>query len=199
MVNNIQKNVEINIDALGSLEGIAKTSAAGYTWGSPVATLLESVPKGTKFDLILLSDIVFNHSQHEALLDSCLSFLSDPSPSASTSTSTNSPLSLPDVDLSPPNLSTPAVLCFYSHHRPTEKLIAADLGFLTMAKAKGWTVTRVWKDSAAGVSSHFASLVTRWGRWRLSVLMTLVEKPAFPEDGGDLCIRSTVHGWMFTR
>jgi len=24
-------------------------------------------------------------------------------------------------------------------------------------------------------------------------------QPAFPEDGGDLAVRSTVHGWMLTR
>jgi nicotinamide N-methyltransferase len=63
------------------------------------------------------------------------------------------------MDLSSPtSLVTPSILCFYSHHRPTQELIAADLGFLTMAKAKGFKVQRVWKDQGAGVStSHFFS------------------------------------------
>ncbi|ORY75062.1 hypothetical protein BCR35DRAFT_306495 [Leucosporidium creatinivorum] len=181
LVNNLAKNVEMNIE---KKEGIAETKAMGFTWGSTPAPLFEAINDASpssapaedrKFDLILLSDLVFNHSQHAALLDSCLSLLSPSltSPQSAPSSTEPLPLPLPEIDLSENKLTTPAVLCFFSHHRPTQQLIEADLGILSLARARGWKVTRVWKDEGAG--------------------------PAFPEDEGDLCIRGTVHGWAFTR
>ncbi|BGP21680.1 nicotinamide N-methyltransferase [Rhodotorula toruloides] len=171
LVKNIGQNVETNIAALNS-DFVAETSAKGFTWGSPPDSLLEVLggPFGSrKFDLILLSDLVFNHSQHAALLNTCLSCLSTASPQPLLrSQSTEAP----PCDLSDRStLSSPAVLCFFSHHRPW--LVEADLAILDLAREKGWKVTKVWEDPEAG--------------------------PAFPEDGGDLAIRSTVHGWMFTR
>ncbi|KAL8283589.1 hypothetical protein RQP46_005384 [Phenoliferia psychrophenolica] len=171
LVNNLQENVDENV---GKTDGVAKTFAAGFTWGSSPTSLFSLLPSSSpSFDIILLSDLVFNHSQHAALLDTCLACLS-PSPSSPPAPSSTTTLDLPEMDLSTPEtLKTPIVLCFFSHHRPTNELVAADLGLLTMAKARGWTVRRVWKDAGAG--------------------------PAFPEDGGDLCVRSTVHGFAFTR
>jgi nicotinamide N-methyltransferase len=99
----------------------------------------------------LLSDLVFNHSQHAALLDSCLACLSS-SPSTSPVALVPSSTSLLSIDISLPTLQTPAVLCFYSHHRPTPELIAADLGFIALAREKGWKVHKVWEDPKAGVS-----------------------------------------------
>ncbi|GAA6001771.1 hypothetical protein JCM10207_002312 [Rhodosporidiobolus poonsookiae] len=164
LVKNLEKNVQENVTCLGS-ELVAETSAKGFTWGSPPDELLEAAGN-RKFDLILLSDLVFNHSQHAALLNTCLTCLASPSPSSSAS----SP-ALPEVDLSPATLSTPAVLCFFSHHRPW--LVDADLAILKLAEEKGWKVEKVWEDKEAG--------------------------PAFPEDDGDLAVRGTVHGYMFTR
>ncbi|GAA5913993.1 hypothetical protein JCM6882_002590 [Rhodosporidiobolus microsporus] len=164
LVKNLEQNVEQNVTSLGS-DLVAETSAKGFTWGSPPDSLLEA-SSNRKFDLILLSDLVFNHSQHGALLNTCLSCIAP-------STSSTAPASrdLPPVDLSAPDLSAPAVLCFFSHHRP--KFVEADLKILELAEDKGWKVTKVWEDREAG--------------------------PAFPEDDGDLTIRGTVHGYMFTR
>lgn len=170
LIRNIESNIESNLD---SIKSECTATAAGYTWGRPPTSLLSYLPHSEKFDLILLSDLVFNHSQHAALLDSCLALLAPPS-SNNFPPSTSSAMPTPDVDLSnPSSLRTPALLCFFSHHRPTKALVEADLGLLSMAKAKGWKVERVWKDSEAG--------------------------PAFPEDEGDICIRGTVHGWLLTR
>lgn len=135
--------------------------AQGFTWGSSPSPLFsairsseaEGAEEERKFDLILLSDLVFNHSQHSALLDSCLSLLAPSSPSSS-SPAPPAPTTLPTADLTSPEhpIATPAVLCFFSHHRPTEALIEADLGILSLAESKGWTVRRVWRDEEAGVS-----------------------------------------------
>ncbi|KAK4700729.1 EEF1A N-terminal glycine/lysine methyltransferase, partial [Phenoliferia sp. Uapishka_3] len=162
LVKNLEANVEGNIRALGATEGVAKTVAAvrhsttriprkdanqsyddskGYTWGSPSTILFDSLPAGERFDVLLLSDLVFNHSQHAALLDTCLSVLSASSPPNSTTStlpSGRATLNLPPMDLSDPTkLSTPIILCFFSHHRP--QFVEADLGLLAMAKSKGWT------------------------------------------------------------
>ncbi|GAA6011503.1 hypothetical protein JCM8202_004051 [Rhodotorula sphaerocarpa] len=184
LVNNIAKNIEMNIPPI---DEIAHAVAKGFTWGSPPDPLLEALQSPStssatesdlrKFDLILLSDLVFNHSQHLALLNTCLSCLA-PSLSSSTAEKPSPATSIPtppaaDLSSAPSSsgLQTPAVLCFFSHHRPW--LVDADLKILDLARETGWQVQKVWEDPHAG--------------------------PAFPEDGGDLGIRSTVHGWMFTR
>ncbi|GAA5864540.1 hypothetical protein JCM3774_005159 [Rhodotorula dairenensis] len=210
LVNNIAKNIELNVASLKSDE-VAATVAKGFTWGTPPDPLLEALsPSGSgsesegqpppppprRFDLILLSDLVFNHSQHVALLKTCLSCLSTPpttsrrvlpqsepgvtplppaptpATTAAAAAATTATEAEQVVDFSDPStLQTPAVLCFFSHHRPW--LVDADLDILNLARQTGWLVNKVWEDKHAG--------------------------PAFPEDGGDLGIRSTVHGWMFTR
>lgn len=108
-----------------------------------------------KFDLILLSDLVFNHSQHGALLDTCLSCLSD---TRGDQVEPGQPTTERQVaDLSRSSFTTPAVLCFFSHHRPTTALIEADLGILRLAEERGWNVERVWLDEQAGVSASVMS------------------------------------------
>ncbi|KAK6339578.1 nicotinamide n-methyltransferase [Orbilia javanica] len=49
---------------------------AGYIWGAPPDPLLEISPRG--YDLCILSDLLFNHSQHEALLKSLQLTLAKP-------------------------------------------------------------------------------------------------------------------------
>lgn len=215
-MRNLEKNVELNISAIGSdavanacakVRSLAHSLSAriladrasnrkGFTWGTPPDPLLEALgAEGRKFDLILLSDLVFNHSQHLALLNTCLSCLSTPStpPSPASPTSGAAPTQ-PPVDLSDPaTLSTPAVLCFFSHHRPW--LVDADLQILSLARENGWSVTKVWEDPDAGVRTSLCP----WPGSRVLTLLRSGKQPAFPEDEGDLAVRSTVHGWMFTR
>ncbi|GAA5877045.1 hypothetical protein JCM16303_006146 [Sporobolomyces ruberrimus] len=181
LVKNLEKNVELNIGSVSPVnDHIAQTRAAGFTWGSSPDDLFSTLTDSasSKFDLILLSDLVFNHSQHLALLKTCLSCITPSSFTSTSSSSTKSTSpsnpSLPPVDLTKEldrPLRTPAVLCFFSHHRP--KFVEADLGILSLAEENGWIVEEVWEDKDAG--------------------------PAFPEDEGNLGIRGTVHGYMFTR
>ena len=46
-------------------------------WGSSVLPLLKHLPEGAKFDLIILSDLIFNHNRHYELLLTCQNALSD--------------------------------------------------------------------------------------------------------------------------
>lgn len=56
LVDNMAYNVAQN--------GVeAHIAVRGYIWGRPVEPLLEPLSPGAQFDLILLSDLVFNHSE----------------------------------------------------------------------------------------------------------------------------------------
>jgi nicotinamide N-methyltransferase len=88
----------------------------------PLLNLLP--PELAAFDLVLLSDLVFNHSQHQALLNSCKDALGPEG----------------------------VALCFYAHHRPTPQLIHKDEGFVQLAIEQGWRCTKVVEDPSAGVS-----------------------------------------------
>lgn len=56
-----------------NLSPAPNTTALGYVWGQDPTPLLAGLPTTTAttaaFDLLLLSDLLFNHSQHAALTD----------------------------------------------------------------------------------------------------------------------------------
>lgn len=72
LISNVQYNFSI-CKAIDS----KKVSAKGYIWGADVRTLVfddEDVPdleETQKFDLIILSDLIFNHTEHRKLLKTC--------------------------------------------------------------------------------------------------------------------------------
>ncbi|KAG6852539.1 hypothetical protein C0991_011055 [Blastosporella zonata] len=111
LVDNMAHNVEANILASDR----DRVSIQGYIWGRPVDPLLAAISRpGSQlgFDLIILSDLIFNHSQHDALLTTC------------------------ELALSSNTESTPSILVFYSHHRP--HLAHRDMEFFEKAKKRGW-------------------------------------------------------------
>ncbi|EEB90575.1 hypothetical protein MPER_11195, partial [Moniliophthora perniciosa FA553] len=103
LVENIRLNVDHNVPAGIRSRVIVEFVFKGYIWGTPL-----QFPD--KFDLIILSDLIFNHSQHEALLRTCEQAVSP--------TSTQS-----------------QVLVFYSHHRP--HLAHRDMEFFELARQRG--------------------------------------------------------------
>jgi len=114
LLENLQLNVNRNL----SRSPGSKVFVKGYVWGKPVTHMLEVLPdKSAGFDVILMSDLIFNHSQHDALLRSCA-------------------LLLATVAHHPP----PTLLVFFTHHRP--HLATRDLGFFEKAKAD-WIVEEV--------------------------------------------------------
>ncbi|KAI1798403.1 putative methyltransferase-domain-containing protein [Ganoderma leucocontextum] len=114
LVDNISHNVNQNIADADRDRVIVQ----GYIWGHPVAPLLEHLPDDQPeraFDLMILSDLIFNHSQHDAMLKTC------------------------DFALAK---SRPAyVLVFYSHHRP--HLAHRDMEFFSKAREQGWTCEEI--------------------------------------------------------
>ncbi|TFK46266.1 hypothetical protein OE88DRAFT_1707695 [Heliocybe sulcata] len=106
LVENMQYNVDVNLEEQRKKNVVVQ----GYLWGQSVDSLLPLTPDGVGFDLIILSDLVFNHSQHDALLKTC--------------------------NLAVSKSSTACMLVFYTHHRP--KYAQRDLEFFTKARKAGW-------------------------------------------------------------
>lgn len=103
-----------------------RSVAQGYIWGADVAPLLAHAPQG--FDLILMSDLIFNHQAHPALLDT--------------------------VDRCLAARPGTQVLVFFSHHRP--HLAVRDLAFFPLAEARDYTYTKLgeWVLSVRLFSHH---------------------------------------------
>lgn len=102
LVLNIEKNACCNIPEL--LEN-GQFQARGFLWGDDCSPLI----KHGKFDLILLADLIFNHSQHVKLLETCRDVLKKGG----------------------------VVLTTFSHHLPQHK--QKDLGFFAHAHAAGFS------------------------------------------------------------
>ncbi|SJL04465.1 related to Putative nicotinamide N-methyltransferase [Armillaria ostoyae] len=110
---NLIKNMEFNVDKNVLPSCKQRVSVQGFIWGTSVQPLLSSLSNTNGFNLIILSDLIFNHSQHDALLNTCEQVLLPHEPQ-----------------------STPSVLVFYTHHRP--HLANRDMEFFTKAQSRGW-------------------------------------------------------------
>lgn len=101
-------NLDYNIDKLRTLvdtnQGDAKLdiTARGYLWGSSTEHLVSTYGL---FDIVILSDVVFNHSEHDKLIWSCKQCLKEGG----------------------------LVVCAFTHYRP--HLAHKDLAFLEKAQA----------------------------------------------------------------
>lgn len=127
---------------------------------------------------MLLSDLVFNHQAHPAMLTTLRRTLSSNSASASVSLSSSSERTssraigeteeeLPDGGRSI-KPERPCALVFFSHHRPA--LAEKDMAFFEAARAEGWTCEEVgrWRMPVSqesrkhSIASRLASLSTEW-------------------------------------
>ncbi|KAG0143914.1 hypothetical protein CROQUDRAFT_80557 [Cronartium quercuum f. sp. fusiforme G11] len=147
LIDNLKQNANLNLPA----HLRERLVVEGFTWGTNPACLLDhlpitandekcgslsqspdSVPAGpvsSRFDLILMSDLVFNHSQQEPLLRTCESCLRQ---------SAN------------PSSPSPSLLVFFSHHRP--RFVKEDNRFIELAKARGWRCKKVVENPDAGLA-----------------------------------------------
>ncbi|KAJ3982739.1 putative methyltransferase-domain-containing protein [Lentinula detonsa] len=128
LIQNIELNVQENVDDSRK----DKVAIQGYIWGQPIHPLLEVLQDqdetASKFDLIILSDLIFNHSQHDALLKTCNIALK---PSQSQG----------DCSDSPHSSFKPSMLVFYTHHRP--HLAHRDMEFFDKAREAGWDCVKI--------------------------------------------------------
>lgn len=61
-------NIEYNVQHLEPIEARNKIVVEGYIWGNSYEPLLSHIQDENHFDLLILSDLVFNHTEHHKLL-----------------------------------------------------------------------------------------------------------------------------------
>jgi EEF1A N-terminal glycine/lysine methyltransferase len=109
-------NLQHNVKNCGVTFSSTKVVATGYLWGNPADDLKASLQPGSDgFDLLILADILFNHSEHEKLIRTLTESLSKNPGSAA--------------------------LVFFTPYRPW--LLAKDLAFFELAKTHGFAVNKI--------------------------------------------------------
>ncbi|KAJ2630857.1 Protein N-terminal and lysine N-methyltransferase efm7, partial [Coemansia sp. RSA 1694] len=68
LVENIRRNVHANIPEDKVARGLV--AVEGFKWGYDIEKIAQLSTQNGTFDVLILSDLVFNHSEHSALLRS---------------------------------------------------------------------------------------------------------------------------------
>ncbi|WBW70778.1 nicotinamide N-methyltransferase Nnt1 [Schizosaccharomyces osmophilus] len=120
------QNLEQNMKRYQEIEG--KASAVGYLWGSDVQDLRNygGLSQGQYFDVLLLSDLVFNHTEQAKLVRSCKAAMGD-------------------------NKNAIAYV-FFTHHRP--HFANKDLLFFDIAKEHGFEVEKIVEEKRDPMFEH---------------------------------------------
>ncbi|OCF75942.1 nicotinamide N-methyltransferase [Kwoniella mangroviensis CBS 8886] len=142
LVENMRFNVDVNIP--GDLRG--NVDVVGHLWGHDVKHLMARTDN-EGYELLILSDLVFNHSQHDALIKTVNSTLS----------------SSPDA----------CVLVFFTSHRP--HLVKEDNAFFPRlaASGDGWVYQKVVEEWAGAMfeddpgDEKVRGTVHGWKAWRV--------------------------------
>ena len=136
LLDNILKNAEANAPQ----QVLDKTfRVQGYLWGQDEQLLDEPLTLNGKFDVILMADLIFNHSQHENILKTCQQVLKQ----------------------------SGIIIKTFSHN--VVKWADRDMKFFELATAMGFKHEHLYDE-----------------KWN----------PMFPNDPGDVEVRSTVHGYI---
>ncbi|KAK5115366.1 hypothetical protein LTR62_001566 [Meristemomyces frigidus] len=112
LVENLRHNIEHN--HLQSVD----VHAEGYLWGAETKKLIQHLSldeQGKGFDVLILADLLFNHSEHSKLVHSVVSTLKK-SPEAQ-------------------------ALVFFTPYRPW--LYEKDMAFFNLAREHGFVVTKI--------------------------------------------------------
>lgn len=111
LIENLHKNCAL-------LPEPRKCNAAGYLWGASTAELKENLPQHEReagFDLLILADLLFNHSEHAKLVSSVQQTLKK------------------EADAQ--------ALVFFTPYRPW--LLEKDLAFFDLARNGGFVVEKI--------------------------------------------------------
>jgi nicotinamide N-methyltransferase len=113
LINNIQLNAQ---EIIPDLVAQQVFEVKGFRWGQKEQELDSPLLSRGAFDLILLSDVIFNHNQHVQLVQSCLQYLQKDG----------------------------IVYCTFTHH--VVKWIDRDLNFFKIAAEFGFTCELIYKQ-----------------------------------------------------
>lgn len=111
LIQNIEQNKSLLEKHVGRS---LPMTAMGYIWGNDVTPLLNCEGQnGERFDFVILSDLVFNHSEHKKLVETCAKTVK------------------PDG----------CILVVFTPHRP--KLYHRDLNFFSLAEQRGFLCNKI--------------------------------------------------------
>lgn len=109
------ENLQYNVDHCEGLGKPPSVSVEGYLWGAPTDRLVQHLSDDDGFDILILADLLFNHSEHAKLLESVRKTLKR-TPEAK-------------------------ALVFFTPYRPW--LLQKDLAFFDLARDGGFTVSQI--------------------------------------------------------
>ncbi|KAF2220432.1 putative methyltransferase-domain-containing protein [Elsinoe ampelina] len=109
------ENLRLNIESVKSVKADIKVHACGLLWGADVSEVKSLLPTSDGFDILILADLLFNHSEHGKLIKTIQSTLRR-------------------------SLEAKA-LVFFTPYRPW--LLAKDLAFFDLARDNGFLVTKI--------------------------------------------------------
>ncbi|KAL1593341.1 Protein N-terminal and lysine N-methyltransferase efm7 [Paraconiothyrium brasiliense] len=89
----------------------------GYLWGAPTSELMKHLSDDSGFDVLILADLLFNHSEHTKLIKS--------------------------VQLMLKKSSTSRAFVFFTPYRPW--LLEKDLAFFDLARDAGFRVEKTFE------------------------------------------------------
>lgn len=112
LIDNIEHNMQLLRSQCPTKD--LKMSVQGYIWGHDPQPLFDAPNQnGEKFDVVIMSDLIFNHSEHEKLIKTA------------------------KLTLKPQGRA----LVVFSPHRP--RLYQRDLAFFDLAKENGFDVEQI--------------------------------------------------------
>ncbi|PSN65854.1 hypothetical protein BS50DRAFT_495639 [Corynespora cassiicola Philippines] len=111
------ENLRYNISSCDLLPASPKLVAEGYLWGASIDEVSKHVPEGNGFDVLILADLLFNHSEHAKLVKT--------------------------VQLTLKKSPDSRAYVFFTPYRPW--LLEKDLAFFDLARESGFTVTKTFE------------------------------------------------------
>ncbi|CAE6474374.1 unnamed protein product [Rhizoctonia solani] len=220
LLDNITRNVDHNIP----LTIRSKVKNLGYVWGTDPEKLFRCVDRTRLagessegdhaieqgvFDVIILSDLIFNHSQHSALLDTCEAALRPARRQGEVAQSemkSADPKKLPHED-GRPSITAPCVNDVIAglrqrriHSNPIldPKKLPHEDGRPSITAPCVLVFFSHHRPQYAARDLDFFSRAKDRG-WICEQVVQTKTKAMFPDDPGDEEIRSTVHGWVLRR
>jgi nicotinamide N-methyltransferase len=68
---DLVENLQWNVDNCALLPQTRNIEAEGYLWGAETDKIISGLPGGEdRFDILILADLLFNHSEHRKLVSS---------------------------------------------------------------------------------------------------------------------------------
>lgn len=111
------ENLRYNIAHCNLLPNPRKIVAEGYLWGALTETVTRHLPQEQHFDVLILADLLFNHSEHTKLIRT--------------------------VELTLKKSPDSRAYVFFTPYRPW--LYDKDMAFFDLAREAGFTVTKTFE------------------------------------------------------